>query len=422
MIWMIIVIVVCIILSGYFSATETAFTSLNRIRLKTKAEAGNKRAKLVLKLSDKYDWVLTTILIGNNIVNILASSLATLVFIEWCNGNQDLASILSTVAITVIVLIFGEITPKSLAKEYPDTFASFSAPIINALSYILAPFNFIFSGWRKLMHLIFRHKEDNSITDEELISMVDEAEQEGGINSEESELIKSAIEFNDLEAKDVLIPRVDIAAIDCTASNEEISALFAETDYSRLPVYSESVDNIIGVLHEKDFIKNFNDKDFSLEKAMKPAVFVVPTTKIMAVLQQLQKNKTHMAIVSGEYGETVGLITMEDILEELVGEIWDEHDEVTKEFTQVAENEYIVLGSVAVNDVMEKFGLPDIETDSVTVGGWVIDLLGKIPDDGDEVTFKNLQITVVKTESRRITELKVIVLPEEEEKDQEKED
>ena len=417
---MIAVIVVCILLSGYFSATETAFTSLNRIRLKTKAEAGNKRAKLVLKLSDKYDWLLTTILIGNNIVNILASSLATLVFIEWCKGDQNLASILSTVAITVIVLIFGEITPKSLAKEYPDTFASFSAPIINALSYLLAPFNFIFLGWRKLMHLIFRHKEDNSITDEELISMVDEAEQEGGINSEESELIKSAIEFNDLEAKDVLIPRVDIAAIDCTATNEEIRALFAETDYSRLPVYSESVDNVIGILHEKDFIKHYKDKDFSLEKVMKPAVFVVPTTKILAVLQQLQKNKTHMAIVSGEYGETVGLITMEDILEELVGEIWDEHDEVTKEFTQVAENEYIVLGSVTVNDVVEKFGLPDIETDSVTVGGWVIDLLGKIPDDGDEVTYANLQITVTKTEARRINELKIIVLPEDENTDKDK--
>lgn len=420
MTWMIIVIIACIIFSGYFSATETAFTSLNRIRLKTKAEAGNKRAKLVLKLSDKYDWLLTTILIGNNIVNILASSLATIVFIQWCGGNQDLASVLSTVTITVIVLIFGEITPKSLAKEYPDTYASFSAPIINALGYILAPFNFIFSGWRKLMHLIFRHKEDNSITDEELISMVDEAEQEGGINSEESELIKSAIEFNDLEAKDVLIPRVDIAAIDCTASNEEIRALFAETDYSRLPVFSESVDNIIGILHEKDFIKQYNNKDFSLKKAMKPAVFVVPTTKILAVLQQLQKNKTHMAIVSGEYGETVGLITMEDILEELVGEIWDEHDEVTKEFTQVAENEYIVLGSVTVNDVVEKFGLRDIETDSVTVGGWVIDLLGKIPDEGDEVTFANLQITVTKTEARRINELKIIVLPEDEDADKDK--
>ena len=419
MTWMIIVIIVCIILSGYFSATETAFTSLNRIRLKTKAEAGNKRARLVLKLSDKYDWLLTTILIGNNIVNILASSLATIVFIIWCNGDQNLASVLSTVAITVIVLIFGEITPKSLAKEYPDTFASFSAPIINALSYLLAPFNFIFSGWRKLMHLIFRHKEDNSITDEELISMVDEAEQEGGINSEESELIKSAIEFNDLEAKDVLIPRVDIAAIDCTSTVEEIRALFAETDYSRLPVYSESVDNIIGILHEKDFIKHSKNQDFSLKKAMKPAVFVVPTTKILAVLQQLQKNKTHMAIVSGEYGETVGLITMEDILEELVGEIWDEHDEVTKEFTQVAENEYIVLGSVTVNDVVEKFGLRDIETDSVTVGGWVIDLLGKIPDEGDEVTYANLKITVTKTEARRINELKIIVLPEDEEGEKE---
>ena len=180
------------------------------------------------------------------------------------------------------------------------------------------------------------------------------------------------------------------------------------------------MDNIIGVLHEKDFIKHYKDNNFSLKKAMKPAVFVVPTTKIMAVLPQLQKNKTHMAIVSGEYGETVGLITMEDILEELVGEIWDEHDEVTKEFTQVAENEYIVLGSVTVSDVLEKFGLHETETDSVTVGGWVIDLLGKIPDDGDEVTYANLHITVVKTESRRITELKIVVLPEDEDDDKNK--
>jgi CBS domain containing-hemolysin-like protein len=404
-------------LSGYFSATETAFTTLNKIRIKSKADDGNKRAKLVLKLADNYDRLLTTILIGNNIVNILASSLATLLFINWCQGNESLASVLSTVATTVIVLIFGEVTPKSLAKEFPETFASFSAPIINAIGVVLTPLNFLFSLWKKLLNRIFKNKEDTTITDDELISMVEEAEHEGGINAQESDLIKSAIEFNDLEVKDILVPRVDVVAVEVTATKEEVDALFMETRYSRLPVYKDSIDNIVGILHEKDFIKQKDEENFTLEKVIKPALFVVSSTKISAVLQLLQKNKSHMAVVSGEFGDTVGIITMEDILEELVGEIWDEHDEVLSEITEIGENEYKVLGNVSVNDLCDYFDLNEIESDSATVGGWVIDMLGKVPDVGDELTYENLHITVSQTDSRRITELKVVVLPREEEDD-----
>jgi CBS domain containing-hemolysin-like protein len=414
---LIIVVLLCFIFSGYFSATETAFTTLNKIRIKTKADDGNKRAKLILKLSDNYDKLLTTILIGNNIVNILASSIATLLFLNWVSGNESLASILSTVVTTVIVLIFGEVTPKSLAKEFPETFASFSAPIINVLMYILTPLNFIFSLWKKLLGHIFKNKEDTTITDDELITMVEEAEHEGGINAQESDLIKSAIEFNDLEVKDILIPRVDVVAVEETASAEEVDALFSETRYSRLPVYKDTIDNIVGILHEKDFINQKDDESFNLANIVKPAVFVVATTKISVVLQTLQKTKSHMAVVSGEFGDTVGIITMEDILEELVGEIWDEHDEVLTDITEIGENVYKVLGSVTVNDLCDYFDLDEIESDSTTVGGWVIEMLGKVPSEGDELTYENLQITVTQTDSRRITELKIVVLPRDEEED-----
>lgn len=418
-----VVVIICIILSGYFSATETAFTAINKIRLRAKAEDGDKGAKRVLKLADKYDRLLTTILIGNNVVNILASSLFTLLLIDLI-PDGSLATTLSTIILTVVVLIFGEITPKALAKEFPEGFARFSSPIINVLMWILIPFTFLFGLWKKLMLKIFKHKEDNTITDDELKIMVEEAEHEGGINAQESDLIRSAIEFNDLEAKDILVPRVDVEAIDCDMPLDEVDKIFMETRYSRLPVYKDSIDNIVGILHEKDFIKQRGDKNFSLEKASKPTVFVVSTTKISAVLQLLQKSKSHMAVVSGEFGDTVGIITMEDILEELVGEIWDEHDEVLSDITQVSETEYKVLGSTTVNDLCEYFDLGEIDSDSATVGGWVIDMLGKVPDTNDELTYKNLQITVAKTEFRRITELKVVVLSETEEdedKDKDKE-
>lgn len=414
-----VVVIICILLSGYFSATETAFTAINKIRLRAKAEDGDKGAKRVLKLADNYDRLLTTILIGNNIVNILASSLFTLLLIALIPQNEGLATTLSTVILTVVILIFGEISPKVLAKEFPEGYARFSAPIINALAWILFPFTFLFGLWKKLLLKIFKHKEDNTITDDELKIMVEEAEHEGGINAQESDLIRSAIEFNDLEAKDILVPRVDLVAVDCEAPVEEIDKIFLETRYSRLPVYKDTIDNIIGILHEKDFIKQRMDGNFSLEKAAKPAIFVVSTTKISAVLQQLQKSKSHMAVVSGEFGDTVGIITMEDILEELVGEIWDEHDEVLSDITQVSDTEYKVLGSTSVNDLCEYFDLGEIDSESATVGGWVIDMLGKVPDMGDELTYQNLQITVAKTEFRRITELKVVVVSDTEERKEE---
>jgi len=407
-----VIVIVCILLSGYFSATETAFTAINKIRLRAKADDGDKGAKRVLRLADNYDRLLTTILIGNNVVNILASSLFTILLIALL-PNEGLATTLSTVILTVVILIFGEITPKVLAKEFPEGFARFSAPFINALAWVLFPFTVLFGLWKKLLLKIFKHKEDNAITDDELKIMVEEAEQEGGINAQESDLIRSAIEFNDLEAKDILVPRVDVIAVDAKASVAEVDKIFMDTRYSRLPVYEGSIDNIVGILHEKDFIKQRNESRFTLAKAAKPVVFVVATTKISVVLKLMQKNKTHMAVVSGEFGDTLGIITMEDILEELVGEIWDEHDDILADITELGDNAYKVLGSTSVNDLCDYFDLDGIDTESSTVGGWVIDMLGKVPVKGDELTYENLQIVITKTEARRIAELKITVLAKE---------
>jgi CBS domain containing-hemolysin-like protein len=409
---MVIISVACVILSAYFSATETAFTTLNRVRIKTKADDGNKRAKQVLNLVEKYDKLLTTILIGNNIVNVLLTALATLLFVEWVGGSWG--PTVSTVATTVIVLIFGEITPKTLAKEYPETFATFSAPFINFLMIVFTPFTLLFGLWKMLLCKIFRHKEDTTITDDELLTMVDEAEQEGGINAQEKELIKSAIEFDGLEAKDILVPRIDLIAVEDTVPTGEIASIFTESGYSRLPVYHETIDNIVGILHEKDFIRHMNDKNLSIDKLLKPAVFVVSTTKISKVLQYMQKTKSHMAIVSGEFGDTLGIVTMEDILEELVGEIWDEHDEVITDITPISETEFKVAGSTTIIDLEDCFDI-EIDTESSTAGGWVIELLGKVPQEGDKTTFGNLEITVTKTDTRRITELLFVVHHETEE-------
>lgn len=405
-----VIVIICIILSGYFSATETAFTAINKIRLRAKAEDGDKGAKRVLKLADKYDRLLTTILIGNNVVNILASSLFTLLLIDLI-PDSGLATTLSTVILTVVVLIFGEITPKALAKEFPEGFARFSAPAIGALTWILFPITFLFGLWKKLMLKIFKHKEDNTITDDELKIMVEEAEHEGGINAQESDLIRSAIEFNDLEAKDILVPRVDVEAIDCDTPLEEVDKIFLETRYSRLPVYKDSIDNIIGILHEKDFIKQRADNGFSLEKAAKPTVFVVSTTKISAVLQQLQKSKSHMAVVSGEFGDTVGIITMEDILEELVGEIWDESDEVKSPVTVRGDGEFDIYGEVSLNSLRRFLESRDIEleidSEAHTVAGWVLELFGSIPKTGDTTETEELALEVLDAAELRVNKVRL---------------
>ena len=284
-----IIIVCCIIMSAYFSATETAFSSLNRVRMKSLAEKGNKRAALVLRLSENYDSLLSTILIGNNIVNITSTSVATVLFVRLL--GEERGSSLSTLVMTIVVLIFGEVSPKSLAKEVPENFALFSAPILRVLVIILSPANFLFGQWKKLLSLIFKFSRESGITEEELLIMVEEAKQDGGIDEQEGTLIRSAIEFSDLTAEDVLTPRIDVAAVPADATQEEIADIFTETGFSRLPVYRENVDNIVGIIYQKDFYNQIYHTERKLEEIIRPALFIAMGKKVGQLLKELQQKK-----------------------------------------------------------------------------------------------------------------------------------
>lgn len=401
----IVIIIFCIVMSAYFSATETAFSTFNRIRVKNAAEKGDKKAELVLKLSDNYDTLISTILIGNNIVNITASSLATLLFVDLLkNGSlADWSSVISTVVMTLVVLTFGEISPKTVAKKFPEAFATFSAPLINFFLYLLFPLTFVFQQLQKLLSKIFKSGEDKGMTEEELISIIEEAEEDGDINKEESTLIKSAIEFNDLEVSDIFTPRIDITAIEKDATKEEAAALFAESGYSRLPVYDGDLDNVIGILYYKDFYaESFN----TLEEIIKPVIYVAKTQKINDLLKELQNKQLHLAIVMDEFGSTAGIVTLEDILEEIVGEIWDEHDEKIIDIQQLGDKEYIVSGKANISKLFDTLEI-DEEPEAQTVNGWTMTVLGRIPAEGDTFESSGLSVKVLKMDGKRIENVHV---------------
>jgi len=403
----IVVLIILIILSAYFSATETAFSSLNRIRIKNAANAGSHRAKQVLHLSEHYDKLLSTTLIGNTIVNISMTAMATLLFVGIY--GEELGALISTIIITIIVLIFGEISPKSLAKEAPEKFAMFSAPIIRIFIFILTPVNMFFAFWKKMLTKLFKVRKDNTITEDELLIIVEEAENEGGIDEEQSELIQNAIEFSELEAFDVLTPRVDVEAIDIDNTKEEIRELFLETGFSRLPVYEDTIDKIIGVLNQKDFHNYILNTDKNVSEYVKPVVFISGTVKIASLLKKMQKVKTHIAVVVDEYGGTEGIVTMEDIIEELVGEIYDEHDEITtQEIVELQDGSYRVLCNTNLEKMFEYFEIDDEFSDVMTVNGWVVIELDKIPEPGDFFQYKNLKVKVTKAEERRALEINII--------------
>ena len=402
--------VICVILSGYFSATETAFSSVNRTRLKAMAEKGDKKAELALRLAEDYDKLISTILIGNNVVNIALASIGTLFFV---NLLGDRGATVSTAVITVVVLIFGEITPKSIAKDYPEKFAMFSAPFINMLIVLLTPLNFLFGLWKKLVGMIFKGEQDAGMSQEELLLLVDEVQQDGAIDESEGELLRNAIEFGDLEARDILTHRVDLEAVPIDATKEQVAALFTESRFSRLLVYEDSIDKIVGVIHQKDFYTGTGIVNAPLKEIMTEPLYIHQTEKVDDLLQLLRTNKSHMAIVIDEYGGTMGIVTMEDILEELVGEIWDEHDEIEEPIQKIDDTTYILDGSVTLDDFCDHFDVKS-DSDSVSLGGWVMDQMECIPDEGDSFEFENLTITVSKTDDHRVEEITVTVnAPEE---------
>ncbi len=411
---LIIFIGLLIVGSAYFSATETAFSSLNRIKMKNLAQNGNIRAELVLELCDKYDKLLTTILIGNNIVNILSSSVATTIFVVYFPKN---GVAISTIVMTLVVLTFGEICPKSIAKEVPEKFALFSAPLIKALLCILTPICAFFTCIKNFIAKVLKVRGENAITDDEILTMVEEATNEGGIDAEEGSLIKNAIEFYELDVSDILTPRVDVIAIEKDESCDEILKQFEESGFSRLPVYDDTIDNIIGVLNHKDFQHQVIGAGLPIQTAVKPVAFVAPAMKVSALLTLLQENKSHIAVVTDEYGGTVGIVTLEDILEELVGEIWDEHDQVTEDFTKFSDECYRARATANCEKLFELFGIKE-EPESTTVGGWVMEQLGKVPAQGDSFRFENLTVTVTNVLENRV--LEVVIIADSQNQDEEK--
>ncbi len=414
-----IALVVLIFLSGFFSSTETAYSCANRIKLRSLSSSGNKRAKQVLDLAEtNYDKLISTILIGNNIVNITATTLATIFFAMLIENNST-ANIVSTVVMTLAVLIFGEITPKLIAKTYPEKMAMAFYPIIKGVYYLLFLLNLFFAGWKWLISKIFRFKDDDVVTEAEIMTIVEEAEEDGTLKEEETELIRSVIEFDDLEVGDILVPRVNIVAVDVSSSMDDIKKVFAREGYSRILVYKDSIDTVIGTIHEKDFFNAYLAGKKGIDGIMQNAFYTTEHAKISDLLKQLQKKKLHIAVVLDEYGGTLGLITMEDILEELVGEIYDEHDEIVNYFKDINETTCIVDGNAPVNETFEKFNLKQDESvDANTMSGFVIEQLGIIPHAGYQFEYQNLSIEVLKSTVKRVLQIKITINEEVEESTQ----
>ena len=411
----VIILVVLLILSAFFSATETAFTSLNRTRLKLLADDGKKSAKKALKHADNYDRLLYTILIGNNIVNLTLATISTLLFSSIITNSESLSATLSTIISTVAVLIFGEVTPKTLAKEFPEKVAMFVAPIMDFFTIILYPLNLVFTGWKLLLKKVFKFKSEDVITEQELLTYVEEANEDGTLDNNETELISSAIEFNDAEVGDILVPRVNVIAVEENTPMKDIRLVFSEHGFSRLPVYRGSIDTIIGMIHEKDFYAAYTSGATDIKGIVTSMALATEHMKISDLLRSMQKQKVHMATVVDEYGGTLGIVTLEDILEELVGEIWDEHDEVVDYFTKLDDEHYLVDGNAELSEFFEIFSQEeDEESDSNTVSGWIIERSGDIPPIGYTFDYNNLTVTVTKRTLKKVLEVKVEIRPTEE--------
>ena len=416
-----VALVILVGFSAFFSASETAFSSLNQIRLKSRAEDGDSSAARVLAMAEQYDKLLSTILIGNNIVNIAAASIGTILFTQMLGAERG--ATMSTIVLTIIVLIFGEVTPKSLAKEMPEKVATAVSPFLVLLMALMTPLTWLFTQWKKLLGHFVHSGEADTITEGELMTMVSEAENDGELTDRESELIRSAIEFDDVEVEEILTPRVDVGAVEDDIPLEELAQTFAESGYSRLPVYHGTIDNIIGVVHEKDFYIARLKKATKIDDLVVPTLYTTGSTQISQLLRTLREQHHHLAVVVDEYGGTEGIITLEDILEELVGEIWDEHDEVTEDFRKQSDGSWLVSGSASVDDLYEELDLPEEEDiDSNTVNGLVQEKTCHLPKVGDRFTLGEYDGVVTRTAKRRVTEVRLTPAApaEDAEKDDEK--
>lgn len=417
-----IIIVICLIFSAFFSASEIAYASSNELRLKHNAEESKSTAnKLAYKIFLKFESAIVSILIGNNLVNIAASSVATVIVVTAL-GNEW--SWLATVILTILLLIFGEIGPKVIAKTIPEKFAVLFSIPLHVIMIITKPAVFIVNIIVKLVSFIWKKGIDTSpaVTEDELEAIIDTVEDEGIIDEEKCDLIQSAFDFDEVQAYEIITPRVDMLAIDLESEREEMLEKIFSSPYSRIPVYKETIDNIVGVLHINSVLKSLSeDEEYNILSSMKPAVFVHKTMAVDEVLKIMRKKKSHMAVVTDEYGGVMGILTMEDVLEQLVGDIWDESDVIDPEFVQLKENEYEISGDMRTEDMFYEldFEDKDFDDDNATVGGFVTELLGRYAHKNDTAQYENLLFTVTKMRKRRIIRLKVEVLPVETEEEEE---
>lgn len=408
---LLVALIILIIFSGLFSATETAYSCMSKIKLKSMGS--NIRAEKTLALGEKFEVLLTSVLIGNNIVNLSAAAISGLLFAKLLADSGVDASFVSTVVLTVAVLIFGEITPKFFAKAYPEKAAMFLYPFAIFFYYFLYPLNLVFRGYQWLISKLFKIEPNDTITDEELMTIVDEAEEDGTLKEEESDLIRSALEFDDLEVGDILIPRVSVEAIALDTEMEEIAKTFRDTGYSRLIVYKDTIDNVVGFVHEKDFYVAYLDKKRNIRGIIEHIYFTAEHTRISVLLKELQAHRSQLAVVTDEYGGMLGIVTLEDILEELVGEIYDEHDEETVPFKRNDDGSIVFEGFCETDVFFKEIGF-ETETDSNTFGGWITEQFGQIPHSGRKITVNGYEFKILKASRKCVLQAIAVPLPHKE--------
>ncbi len=401
-------IALLLMLSAVCSATETAFSSCNRIRLKKMADGGSKSAAKALKICADFDKALTAILIGNNVVNIASSALATVFFTEkFGAGSVGIA----TAVMTVLVLIFGEILPKSLAKENSESFSVFMAAPLSAFMFIITPLIWIFAGIKKIVvDLVGSKKKSPSVTEEELKYIIEEIEDEGVLEEQESDLVRSALDFDEITINSIFVPRVSVEAVEIDDDIEKIKDLFLKTKYSRLPVYEKDIDHIVGVIHQSDFFEMYVSKSKNdISRIINEPIYITESKKISETLKIMQKEKVHMAVVLDQHGGTAGICTLEDIIEELVGEIYDESDEEDTSFVRLSEKSCEVSAELSVSDFLERFGMEenDIDTERNSVGGWIMELLDRIPEEGERIFSPPFEMEIHMQDEQKIGRVKI---------------
>lgn len=401
-------IAICVALSAFFSSAETAYSTVNTIRMNRAAELGDKRAKSVVFITERYDNAITTILIGNNIVNIACSSIATVLCM---NLFGDAGAAISTGAVTLIILTFGEIIPKCFAKENAETIAMSTARIMRILMTIFKPLVFLFMKLKGFaLRLVNKKDKSPSVTEDELKYIIDSIEEEGVLEQQEKELVQSALDFDEKTVQEVLTPRVDVTAIDIDDSEEEIRKLIFEERYSRIPVYENSIDNIVGILHTRDYLEAvLNNKSADLRSLLQPAYYVYKNKKLSYVLNNMKHKHQNLALVTDDFGGILGIVTMEDLVEELVGEIWDEDEEIETPYKKLGENSFELSGDYDLEDMSQLLNInkAEFDSESVSVGGWIFERLGKIPDEGDSFEFKGYIFKTTQVSEQRITKLTV---------------